>query len=106
MSETTLGRIKTLGRQIRPWDQEKWDSLICTIVFSIISVKASNHPKFREILLPTENNIIAESKSNDQNWGIGIDMGKKEVEITRWWRGTNILGLSLMETRKKNWNIL
>ncbi len=101
LSETIPSRIKALGRQIKPWDQEKWDSLVCTIAFSVIWAKASNHSKFREILLSTENNIIAEATRNDQNWGIGIDMGKEEVEIPRRWRGTNILGWALMETRKK-----
>ena len=101
LSETEPKKIKALGRKVKPWNQEKWENLVCTVAFKVIETKALNCTIFRETLLSTGSNLIAEATRNDRNWGIGIDIGNIDVPFPKRWKGANILGWALMEVRKK-----
>lgn len=101
LSETIPRKIKAFGRKVKPWDQEKWNRVVCTIAFTIVLAKARTVTVFREVLLSTGSSIIAEATRNDKNWGIGIDMGKEDVQFPKLWKGTNILGWALMEARNQ-----
>merc|ERR1719213_1461495 len=52
------------------------------------------------MLLKTGNQLIAEMTRNDANWGTGLDVGHADANSPGRWRGTNILGWSLMMARE------
>ena len=66
------------------------------------SVKAKfeqNHD-LRDILLQTENNILAEANPYDNFWSCGYSLHDEKIWSPRTWEGKNILGDILMEVRR------
>ena len=57
-------------------------------------------PNFKTKLLQTDNRIIAEAAPRDCIWGIGLGNTPK-IQDFNVWRGTNILGITLMLVRLK-----
>ena len=90
---------KALGRQVAPWDQREWDRIVCTVARACVLAKSRAVPAVRRALLATGDAMLAEATRNDSIWGIGIDLGKPEVQFPGRWQGANILGWALMEAR-------
>ncbi|MGN6416091.1 MAG: NADAR domain-containing protein [Pseudobacter sp.] len=57
------------------------------------------HPALRDFLLSTGSRILVEASPVDQIWGIGMAQDHKEIADPHAWRGPNLLGFALMETR-------
>jgi len=91
--------IKHLGQQVKPFNDEKWNEHICQIAVECVYQKFSKgSEKIKQCLKNTNSAIIAEAAYNDKNWGIGMGV-YDNISIPANWRGTNILGWALMETR-------
>jgi ribA/ribD-fused uncharacterized protein len=95
----TPRQVKALGRGVGPWKQRVWDRIICSVARAVLVAKATHLPNFRALLLATGDELIAEATRNDVWWGIGIDLGRDEVQMPGRWKGTNVLGWALMEAR-------
>ena len=93
------GEVKTLGRLIQNFDQAKWDDAKYEIVLNGNIHKFSQHPKLKEYLLNTGDRVIAEASPVDPVWGIGLAQDAKNIENPHTWKGMNLLGFALMETR-------
>jgi len=91
---------KRMGRNVQGWDDKLWHQNVCLVAFEVVHQKFSKSKELQSVLLGTGDAVIAEATSNDVNWGIGIDIGDKRVLCPAQWRGTNILGWALMESRK------
>lgn len=89
--------MKTLGRLVKGFNQRVWDSQVNSIADKCNLAKFIQHSKLRKLLLDTGDATIAEASPTDKIWGIGVD---KETgkDITKW-KGTNLLGKSLMRVR-------
>lgn len=92
---------KSLGRQVGPWDQARWDAVVCSVGVSVVFAKFSQTPVLKEILLATGDAILAETTRNDNIWGIGMNVNHPDVISPRKWKGANVLGWSLMQARKE-----
>lgn len=90
---------KALGRQVEGFNDSVWDRIVCSVAFQVVFQKFSKTPKLQRALLATGDCVIAEATRNDVNWGIGIDRGDPRCTMPSQWRGCNILGWALMETR-------
>ena len=95
------GVCKALGRQVKPWDQARWDAVVCGVGVSVVLAKFSQTPSLKEILLATGDAILAEATRNDEIWGIGLNVTHSDVASPRKWKGANVLGWSLMQARKE-----
>jgi len=94
-------QIKSLGQQVKPFNDEKWNNHVCQIASECVFQKFSKGPeKIINNLKNTNSAIIAEAAYNDRNWGIGMGINDN-INIPANWRGINILGWALMETRKR-----
>ena len=91
---------KALGRKCK-FEQEKWQNHVCSIAKSVVYQKFLKVQNLKEILLNTNNLIIAEASPRDVIWGIGLGKTNPKSTIPSQWRGTNILGWALMEARKE-----
>lgn len=92
-------KAKALGRQVAPWKQGAWEAAVCEIAVAVVSQKFAEVPGLADVLLSTGDRVIAEMTRNDANWGTGHDVGHADGSRPARWRGTNILGWALMETR-------
>tara|TARA_B100000768_G_scaffold160309_1_gene159806 strand:- start:24 stop:668 length:645 start_codon:yes stop_codon:yes gene_type:complete len=90
---------KSLGRGVQPWDQARWDAVVCGVGASVVRAKFASVPGLAKLLRATGDTLLAEATRNDQVWGVGVDLGDPALANPRRWRGTNVLGWSLMEAR-------
>ena len=95
----SAGEAKKLGRQVRNWDQHKWDSHRCDLVLDGNLHKFSQHDELKEFLLNTGGRVLVEASPRDSIWGIGMAASNEDAESPEKWRGLNLLGFALMEVR-------
>ncbi|KAI5203140.1 hypothetical protein E4T39_04398 [Aureobasidium subglaciale] len=100
LTTTASSAQKKLGRQIKGFKDEIWDKVKCGIVERGNYLKFSQNEKFKKVLLETEDRELVEAASNDKIWGIGYTAaGAKKVSREQW--GQNLLGIALMNVRRK-----
>ena len=124
----TPDKVKRLGRQVRPWDEERWQAHVCDIATHVISTKFASLPRsfasflpalsrlhifslarmtllfcarcrLQHYLLATGERAIAEAAPHDRVWGIGLDASNPDAQQPHMWRGANVLGWALMKVR-------
>jgi len=90
---------KTIGRDVKNFDQRKWDNNKCSIVLKGITLKVAQHPQLKQLLIHTNGKTLAEASPYDKVWGIG--MTKVDIRSTNpnLWTGKNLLGKLWMELR-------
>lgn len=93
------GEAKELGRKIVNYNDEVWNEHKFEIVKQGNIHKFSQHRKLADFLLKTENRILVEASPLDTIWGIGLSQENEGFDNVYSWRGLNLLGFALMETR-------
>jgi ribA/ribD-fused uncharacterized protein len=93
------GEVKELGRQIKGFDEIKWNEKKFEIVKTGNIHKFSQNKKLQDFLISTGTRIIVEASPTDSVWGIGLNQDSKMIDNPHTWRGENLLGFALMETR-------
>lgn len=93
------GEVKALGRLIKNFDQSTWDEHKYEIVKNGSIHKFSQNPILKDYLLNTGDRVIVEASPVDPIWGIGLAQDSKNIENPHTWKGLNLLGFALMETR-------
>lgn len=92
---------KKVGREVRNWDQAKWDAAKFEAVVVGNVAKFGQVPEMREFLLGTGDMVLVEASPHDRVWGIGLRREDKEAKDPNKWRGENLLGFALMEARDR-----
>lgn len=95
----TPNQAKSLGRKVKNFDPQRWDDHKYEIVKQGNLLKFSQHEKFKEFLLSTNDQILVEASPYDKIWGIGMLETDKRAENPSQWDGENLLGFALMEVR-------
>ena len=97
--------IKTLGRNVKNFDNKVWDSRKEKIVYdgSIHKYNEEQNDKILKKLMSTNDEILVEASPYDKIWGIGYG-SKDALEIIENW-GQNLLGKILMDVRNHFRNI-
>ena len=101
MATTDPNQHRLLGRNIQGFRDDVWDQNKQAIVQAITDLKFSQNEKLANLLLLTENKELVEAASWDSVWGIGMGIEHPTITNKSTWRGQNLLGLVLMETRRK-----
>ena len=91
--------IKKLGRLVKGFDSNVWDSHRTAVVVTGNMAKFGQNPKLRAFLLSTGDKILAEASPYDTIWGIGMAEDAPTICDPRTWRGLNLLGFALMQVR-------
>jgi ribA/ribD-fused uncharacterized protein len=92
-------QAKGLGRQIRGFNQQRWETERFGIVVSGNVAKFGQHPDLRRFLLGTGDRLLVETSPVDRVWGIGLPADDPRARRPDQWRGLNLLGLALAEAR-------
>lgn len=90
---------KDLGRSVKNYNEETWDELKFEIVKTGNIHKFNQNRDLGEYLLQSENKVIVEASPMDAIWGIGLSQDSQYINNLYAWRGLNLLGFALMETR-------
>lgn len=96
---TTAAECKRLGREVSPYDDTKWAKVRYNIMMAILWAKFSQNSRLGAELVGTGNAVLAEASPTDRCWGIGVSMADAQTGVP--WRGDNLLGRALMETRNR-----
>jgi len=100
--EKSPKECKLLGRNVSPFDNNKWELWRQKIAEYVLTRKFTSSKQSKQLsslLQSTESHVLAEAAGNDRIWGIGIDKQKALKGAN--WRGENILGKALMTVRDK-----
>lgn len=92
-------RAKSLGRQVRGFDQATWEARRHDIVVAGSVAKFAQHDDLREFLLGTGERVLVEASPLDRVWGIGLAADDPHAEDPARWQGANLLGFALMAAR-------
>lgn len=91
--------VKVLGREVRGYDDARWEARRFDAVTEGSLAKFSATPELKAYLLSTGNDVLVEAAPDDQIWGIGCGREDARVHQPREWRGRNLLGFALMRAR-------
>lgn len=92
---------KTLGRQVKNWDQAKWDARKFEAVVEGNVAKFGQDSALREYILGTGDVVLVEASPHDRIWGIGLRREDSRSKDPNTWNGQNLLGFALMEARDR-----
>ncbi|KFY51865.1 hypothetical protein V496_08747 [Pseudogymnoascus sp. VKM F-4515 (FW-2607)] len=88
---------KYLGRQVKGFDDARWDAVKSDVVVAGSTAKFARNRKLRAKLLATGDRLLVEASSQDPVWGIGYS-AKHAMAHQKYW-GENRLGKALMVAR-------
>ena len=91
--------VKALGRQIKNFNQVKWDENKFEIIKTGSIYKFNQNKSLSAFLMSTGDSVLVEASPTDNIWGIGLSQDTKMIENPHTWRGENLLGFALMEAR-------
>lgn len=90
---------KALGREVGPFDEERWKSSALDIVKRGNRARYSQNPGLAKTLAGTRGTTLVEASPYDRIWGIGLGANDPAALDRRKWRGGNDLGRVLTEMR-------
>ena len=99
LQTTDVAEIKTLGRNVRHFDDTIWIREREKIVYKGVLEKFCQNDELAKKLEETGEDTIAECAVKDRIWGIGLSMRDKNRFCMNKWRGQNLLGKILMQVR-------
>lgn len=90
---------KAAGRKVRGFDEQVWNSVCRGIVYTANLARFSQDQSLKSQLLDTGDKTIVEASPVDCIWGIGLAQDDPRCLDPAQWRGTNWLGIALMQVR-------
>lgn len=100
MSTSSPRKQKALGRKVKNFNQEKWESVCIDLITDVLVAKFGSDEYLKKVLLDTKNKIIVEASPYDKVWGIGMGVEHKDILDQTKWDGKNFLGVCLMAARE------
>lgn len=99
INATSPGEAKSLGREVKGFDDSIWEKSRFKIVVEGNMLKFGQNEELKEFLINTGGRVLVEASPVDRIWGIGLAADNQKVENPNLWRGLNLLGFALMEVR-------
>jgi ribA/ribD-fused uncharacterized protein len=94
-------QVKQFGREVRGFDEAKWDREKRRIVTDGCQHKFGQNAALRAFLLSTGDQVLVEASPVDRVWGVGLAADDDRAANPLLWRGDNLLGFALMEARDR-----
>ena len=92
---------KHLGRKVKGFVLETWESKCRDIVYKANLAKFTQNPELKAMLLATGSKRIVEASPLDRVWGIGLAEKDNDAPNPDKWRGTNWLGEAIQKVREE-----
>ena len=90
---------KKLGRSVKNFDADKWNTVADRVVYNANLLKFTQHPELEEMLIKTNDKLIVECSPYDSIWGNGLNITDSLAIPVDKWIGTNRLGKAIMNVR-------
>jgi ribA/ribD-fused uncharacterized protein len=100
MAEQDPKQIKKYGRLVSNFNKELWDKHRFTIVLGASIAKFTQNPDLKKILMDTELKTLVEASPLDNIWGIKLAADDYRATDRTKWKGINLLGQALTQTRE------
>jgi ribA/ribD-fused uncharacterized protein len=91
---------KALGRKVKGFDKDHWETYCRKIVYDANVAKAKQNEVVMEEYKRTRGTEIVEASPEDRIWGIGLHETDERILDRDQWDGTNWLGIAIMEARQ------
>ena len=91
---------KDLGRKVKSFDKNKWESSCKKIVYDANYAKFTQNITLKNELLNTKGRLLVEASPYDTIWGIGLSEEDPKSRVKAKWRGKNWLGEILTQVRE------
>lgn len=107
MDEKNPREQKALGRKVKGFNKERWETYCRKIVYDGNMAKFTQNDDMREELMATGNKEFCEASPMDKIWGVGMAEDNPLIHDKANWQGTNWLGEAIQavrETLKKEEN--
>ena len=101
MAESSPGKQKAFGRKVRGFKDKLWKQWRYQIVLQASYAKFTQNKRLKEILLSTKGKTLVEASPSDRIWGVGLRASDPRIKKKETWRGLNLLGYALTETRER-----
>ncbi|WP_367128154.1 NADAR family protein [Saccharothrix sp. HUAS TT1] len=101
LAATTPREARTLGRQVRGFDEDTWVANRLDLVVRGNVAKFGARDDLRGFLLGTGDRVLVEASPMDRIWGIGLAADDPRAADPATWRGLNLLGQALMQARDR-----
>ena len=94
---------KRLGREVKNFDEAKWQKVRYEKMYEAVFNKFSQNEDLRQELLSDKykDKHFVEGSPYDKIWGVGIKWTDKAIADKDNWRGENLLGQVLDDVREK-----
>ena len=99
MATDDQAKAKGLGRLVKNFDFTVWEKYRMSIIFNGNVAKFSQNEQLKHFLLSTGKKVIVESSFDDDIWGIGLSEEDAMKVTPTEWKGTNLLGYTLIAVR-------
>ena len=90
---------KAQGKKVKNFNKEHWENYCRPMVRQGNMLKFSQNPELKQYLMNTGDAEIVEASPTDTIWGIGLAENDPRAYDKSQWRGTNWLGIAIMEVR-------
>lgn len=101
MSTDDPAEIKRLGRKVKPFNSVMWSGRSQIVVYNGLIAKFGQGEQLRKKLIATKDALLVECSNDDTIWAIGLALNDPRRFGINLWRGKNLLGFALMETRQR-----
>jgi ribA/ribD-fused uncharacterized protein len=99
LNENEPSEHKKLGRLVKNFSKDEWDTVADDVVFNANLAKFSQNEHLKKLLLDTGDKIIVECSPYDDIWGNGLNITNTLQTPEKDWKGTNRLGKAIMRVR-------
>jgi ribA/ribD-fused uncharacterized protein len=100
MKTTNPRNAKKIGRQVKGFDVDVWESRCFEYVTTGSIYKFQQNEDLKKVLMATGDKVLVEASPYDKIWGIGMGEDDLRCNDPFKWDGTNYLGFALMEARE------
>lgn len=91
---------KALGRKVADFDESVWNGICRDVVYRGNLARFTQNEDVAARVLATTDKTIVEASPKDPIWGIGLAATDPDAQDPSRWRGTNWLGIALMQVRE------
>ena len=95
------GAVKAIGRSVKGFDHVVWNENKFELVVRANLAKFESNDELKAFLLNTGKRVLVEASPVDKIWGIGLAEDNEAAQNPNLWKGENLLGFALMETRER-----
>ena len=93
------GQAKKYGRRVKNYNEQRWDAIREKVMRDACWLKYTTNQELQDLLLSFGNRTFAQASSDDEIWGIGLDLNDPLAADEANWTGQNLLGRVLTSIR-------